>query len=168
MMEETSASHVDGASVSAAKVQSKTCNKDSRLGIFLDTFVHIMDSLPTLFLQHFYKSLRLEEKMNIVHGDSGDVNPLMSSVVFYSRYERELPVPVKAIQELSKPGTRLRDDLMDFVTRCLGHLTLDPFKDQVHIVGSFVTSSLSLIKARKKELKSWVKEFLSRLVVRSE
>ena len=84
---------------------------------------------PTLSLGHFYRSLRLEEKMSVVHGDLGDVNPLMSSVVFHSRYERELPVPVKAIRELWKPGTRLGDDLMDFVTSRLGHLAPDPFKD---------------------------------------
>ena len=43
-IEETSASRVDGASVSAAKVWSETCNEDPRLGIFLDTFAHIPNS----------------------------------------------------------------------------------------------------------------------------
>ena len=73
-----------------------------------------------------------------------------STLVFHSCSGKELVVLTKAIHDLQKSKIHLGDNLMDLVISCLKHFTPYMFKKKIHIVVSFVESSLLLVKGVKE------------------
>lgn len=110
-------------------------------------------------MEEVYRILKIEDLLKRVpNGGEGTIRK--PETVFFNHCEKEVILKHKAIRDLKHVKTRLGNDIVDFAMSRLIWACGENLHNDVHIVSSYVSSTLLAIMNRPDEVEKFARKWL--------
>ena len=117
------------------------------------------NSLIVSSLSEVYERLEIEKLLKAIPSKrSGIIAKPVTG--FYNQFQKEIEVNHKDVRELRKVNTRLGNDVMDFVLSRLYLTYAECYRQNIHIVSSYISGSVMAIMKSGCGLEKLAKDFL--------
>ena len=121
----------------------------------------VLDASPLIVssLSEVYERLEIEKLLKAIPSQGSGIiaKPV---TVFYNQFQKEIEVNHKDIRELRKANTCLGNDVMDFVLSRLYLTYAECYRQNIHIVSSYISGSVMAIMKSGCGLEKLAKDFL--------